>query len=389
MRHLLSICLFLAHVGAASAQDEWILASGQTRILAGADFTVTLVHSGGTTEAMPDSVVCKLSGEGPATELRLSAVTPPAGDALGKRSVRRDYQAKLPAEVEGLVTLELSDRPSTKLLLLAEKALQEKPPSADPVARMSGHAAVVPKAATPPVATPALTSYEPMYFLVGTRQGANARFQLSFKYRLFDDAGVVVGALPFLSGLHIAYTQTSLWDLADNSKPFRDTSYRPAAFYQWQGGAPVGAHAGWTVQAGVEHESNGRDGDSSRSINTAFVHPDWRFHFGDAWYVGVAPKLFAYLDKQDNPDIDRYRGHVNLGLLLGQDDGWLFSSIVRRGKSGYGSVQLDASYPLRKPFFADTGGFVHFQYFNGYGETILDYNLRRTPQFRVGFSIVR
>jgi outer membrane phospholipase A len=62
---------------------------------------------------------------------------------------------------------------------------------------------------------------------------------------------------------------------------------------------------------------------------------------------------------------------------------------VRRGKSGNGSVQVDASYPLRKPFFADTGGYVHFQYFNGYGETILDYNLRRSPQFRVGFSIVR
>jgi len=371
------------------AQDEWILASAQTRILAGADFTVTLVRGAGApAEPMPDSVVCKLSGDGAVVELRLSAVPQQNVGAPVHAAARRVYQAQLPSNTEGLVTLELSDRPSTKLLLLAEKALQEKPPAADPLARMSGRAAVVPKEATP-VTTPALTSYEPMYFLVGTRQGANARFQLSFKYRLFDDAGIVVGALPFLSGLHLAYTQTSLWDLADSSKPFRDTSYRPAAFYQWQGGAPVGAHAGWTVQAGVEHESNGRDADNSRSINTAFIHPAWRFHFGDAWYVGAAPKVYAYLDKKDNPDIDRYRGHVNLGLFLGQDDGWLFSSILRRGKSGYGSVQMDASYPLRKPFFADTGGFVHLQYFNGYGETILDYNQRRTPQFRVGFSIVR
>ncbi len=103
----------------------------------------------------------------------------------------------------------------------------------------------------------------------------------------------------------------------------------------------------------------------------------------------VSPKVYAYLERDDNPDIGRYRGHVDLNLRFGKRDGWLFSTILRKGSGPGESVQLDASYPIRRPFFANAGGYVHFQYFNGYGETLLDYNVRRRPQFRIGFSIVR
>jgi phospholipase A1/A2 len=375
--------------GTAAAQGEWVLGTEQTRVVAGDELTVILVSGeGAAARPMPESLVAKLSGRGGGVELRLTAVKPASG-AAAQPAGRGVYRAQLPASLEGVVTLELADRPSTKLLLLAEKALQEQPPEPDALAQMTGAAGpTVSKEATP-VKAPALTSYEPMYFLVGTREGTSARFQLSFKYRLFDDDGVAVGLLPFLSGLHVAYTQTSLWDLGSRSKPFRDNSYRPAAFYEWQGGAPVGAHPGWNVRAGVEHESNGRDGDNSRSINIAFVRPELRFHIGQSWYGAVAPKVYGYLDKTDNPDIANYRGYADLGLVVGQNDGWQIASTVRRGTSGYGTVQVDASYPFRKPFFADTGGFLHFQYFNGYGETILDYNTRHKSQFRVGVSIVR
>ena len=58
-------------------------------------------------------------------------------------------------------------------------------------------------------------------------------------------------------------------------------------------------------------------------------------------------------------------------------------------RSRKGSAQLDLSYRLKRMLFSDAGGFLHFQYFNGYGESLLDYNQRRRPQFRVGVSIVR
>ena len=71
---------------------------------------------------------------------------------------------------------------------------------------------------------PPLSENDPMYFVVGTRGGASARFQLSFKYRLFDfDAGFGQER-PWLSGLYFGYTQNSLWDLESESKAFRDTS---------------------------------------------------------------------------------------------------------------------------------------------------------------------
>ena len=73
-----------------------------------------------------------------------------------------------------------------------------------------------------------------MYFVVGTRGGTTARFQLSFKYRLFDvDAGFGQER-PWLSGLYFGYTQNSLWDLRRESKAFRDTSYRPSLFWKWE-----------------------------------------------------------------------------------------------------------------------------------------------------------
>ena len=80
---------------------------------------------------------------------------------------------------------------------------------------------------------------------------------------------------------------------------------------------------------------------------------------------------------------------MDLELRYGKRDGWLFATTLRKGKGRYESVQLDASYPIRQPFFANAGGYLHLQYFNGYGETLLDYNVRRQPQFRIGFSIVR
>ncbi|HLE65532.1 MAG TPA: phospholipase A, partial [Burkholderiales bacterium] len=72
---------------------------------------------------------------------------------------------------------------------------------------------------------PPLTENEPVYFVMGTRGGTNARFQLSFKYRLFDRSLGWGRDQPWLSGLYLGYTQTTIWNLHDDSKPFRDTSY--------------------------------------------------------------------------------------------------------------------------------------------------------------------
>ena len=236
---------------------------------------------------------------------------------------------------------------------------------------------------------PALASHEPVYFVVGRRDDTSARFQFSFRYRMFDEEGVVVRWFRPLAGMHFAYTQTAVWDLSDDSKPFRDTSYKPALLWHWRGGPQIGQRYGWQLDAGFEHESNGRDTDLSRSINIAFVKPEYRRYIAQRRYAGFGVKAYNYIDRDENPDIADYRGHADWILFLGRDDGWLLKSTIRRGASGHGSIQTELSYPLRRPFFSDTGGYIFVQHFNGYGETLLDYNVRRDAEFRFGFAIVR
>lgn len=373
-----AVLLVLAVSG--PAQADWLLSSTEARVITGRPFTVSVVSeeapaSGG----MPDQLAAELESGRSTRSIRLKAIRPASAGGM-----RRDYEAEWPLDLVGAATLVLPGRSSSRLLLVAD----DKPwaPGEDPVARMAG----APYGTTETPRGSALTFHEPMYFLVGANGGANARFQLSFKYRMFDKDGVVAQTLPVIGGLYFGYTQTSLWDLSQGSAPFRDTSYRPSLFYQWDAIQTSGKSDRRILQAGLEHESNGKDGDKSRSINTAFARLDWRTAVDeDGHYFGVIPKVWAYLEKEDNPDIQRYRGYGELALRYGKDEGWVGQVALRRGTGGRGSTQADLSHPLSTRILSDTGAFLHFQYFDGYGETLLDYNQTRLPQLRVGISIVR
>lgn len=235
--------------------------------------------------------------------------------------------------------------------------------------------------------TSALSPYEPIYFSGGSRGNTTARFQISLKFRVFNPET----RTPFLEKLYLAYSQTSLWDLESSSKPFRDSSYRPSVFFldenvsQW----PL-AHSRLGFQAGLEHESNGKDGASSRSINTVFVRPALTFPLGGDYQLTLTPKIYHYIDKDENPDIDDYRGNVDFLVRLGREDSWQLDTTLRRGwESDSGSVQVDASYPLRVATFGNLGGYLHLQYFNGYGESLVDYNVKLRSQFRIGLMVTR
>lgn len=365
---------------AGPARGDWLISSTEPRVIAGRPFVVSVVSdeaaAGG---GMPDELWAELESGRASRSIRLEAVRPASAGGM-----RRDYQAEWPADLIGAATLVLPRRSSSRLLLVGD----DKPwaPGEDPVARMAG----APYGTTETPRGAAFGYHEPMYFLLGANGGANARFQLSFKYRIFDGEGIVARKLPVIAGLYFGYTQTSLWDLSEGSAPFRDTSYRPSLFYQWDA-LPPSADGGRTIlQAGMEHESNGKDNGSSRSINTAFARLDWRTPLdGNGRYFGVAPKLWAYLEKDDNADIQRYRGYGDFVLRYGSDEGWVGQLTARRGTGGRGSTQFDLSHPLGERILSDTGAFLHLQYFEGYGETLLDFDRNRHSQLRVGVSIVR
>jgi phospholipase A1 len=380
--------LLLVLLGVAAASSaEWLVRSPQPRVDAGGVLEVEIILLNDTKTpvagGMPVRLPATLNGDASTAAITLEAVQPPADLAapLAPGMFRKQhYRAQLPAEFSGTARLTLDRTPGTSATIVVEN--RSAAPAAPATLAANIRADTVPE--------PVLSPYEPMYFLMGPSGTNTARFQFSFKYRLFDERGVPAKLFAPLGKAHFGYTQTSLWDIGGTSSPFRDTSYKPSLFYyEPQIDASADGRYLMGLQAGIEHESNGRDGARSRSINIAYIKPSWRWFIDDEHYFSVAPKIYSYLERADNNDIGQYRGHVDLELRYGKRDGWLFSSLLRKGNgSGY-SAQLDASYPLRQPFFANAGGYIHFQYFNGYGETLLDYNVRRSPQFRIGFSIVR
>jgi outer membrane phospholipase A len=235
-----------------------------------------------------------------------------------------------------------------------------------------------------------ISSYEPIYFEVGFNDGANARFQFSFKYLIIAPNN---NDPEWWRSLYLGYTQTSLWELSAPSKPFYDTSYKPTVFYYHES---FKVKPDWltrlSLQAGVQHESNGKGATDSRSLNTAYVTPIAVWPMGGQWRLTVAPRFIAYADKGENVDLARYRGNVELLLRFRQDKGLQFSALLRKGnKSGYGSSQLDVTWPVRlvPGLSPNAGGYLQLQYFNGWGESLLDYNKRRPDQFRFGYTLVR
>ncbi|MCC6535550.1 MAG: phospholipase A [Burkholderiales bacterium] len=384
-----SIFALVAVLVAPLLHAEWLLKPGAERVQAGQvlEIVVFLVNDGNApiAEGMPARLPADARSATGAATVTLEAIDPPPQLAapIAPGSFRKQsYRVRIPDSLSGTVQIALERVPSARLHIAVDATAETTAPKLAARERAELRVDSVPE--------PVLSPHEPMYFLAGVRGADTARFQLSFKYRLFDERGALARFVPGLSQVHFGFTQTSLWDIGGSSAPFRDTSYRPSLFYyEPQVIASGGGRFLMGLEAGIEHESNGRDGLRSRSLNIVYAKPSWRWFVDDEHYFSVAPKTYVYLERDDNADIGRYRGHVDLSLRYGKRDGWLFSSVLRKGSGPYRSLQLDASYPIREPFFANAGGFIHFQYFNGYGDTLLDYNVRHSPQFRIGFSIVR
>jgi outer membrane phospholipase A len=235
-------------------------------------------------------------------------------------------------------------------------------------------------------------AHEPSYFIYGPDAPA-AKFQFSFKYRLLGDRGELGTKMPSLRGLYVGFTQRSLWDIEAKSSPFYDTSYMPEIMFESQSVIDPGGEDGFQVlgyQLGARHESNGRDGTDSRSLNIVYFRPVFAFGRLDSWNLLVIPRVFAYVtDLDNNPDIKEYRGNAELTAIIGRNDKFALSMTGRLGSSGkHGSLQADLTIPVKFDKLLDFATYVLVQYWDGYGESLRNYN-QRTSTIRAGFSLVR
>lgn len=232
----------------------------------------------------------------------------------------------------------------------------------------------------------ALSVYEPMYFILGSRPEANARFQLSFKYRLASPPTPETSR--FYHHFYLGYTQRALWDLSDDSIPFIDTTYNPSLFWYkeklWES-AQNPFYIG--LNAGIEHASNGKSGESSRSLNDIYLQPELNYTFGNGSSLRFMPRIKQYVGvSSDNPDYRDYMGIINWRLRWQQANGLSIMGSYQQGKHGRQTHQVDIAWPLKRTPL-NLNGYLYAQYFNGYGETLLHYSQRSQSQFRIGLAL--
>jgi len=318
---------------------------------------------------------------------------------------RIDYVGEVPPNLRGRVRVDAIDMDAPAMLV--QLSTPREPAAAEPLLppasggeriAQAGEAATTDRAPVTILSVRSdndpnrqdegrLSFHEPMFFIAGAGSDANAQAQLSFKLRLYEPADK--NSRRFFDNLYFAYTQAAFWDLTADSKPFLDTNYIPSFFYyvpntDWRvGGNAVG------IAAGYEHESNGKDDIDSRSIDTLFVRP--YFAFGDTrdFHWTFSPKIYAYIEKSENPDIQKYRGYGDFRFTYGKNDDWQAAWILRKGtKSSAFSSDLQFTYPLNR-LLPGLSGYLMAQYFTGYGETLLDYNQREPWSVRIGYAISR
>jgi phospholipase A1 len=209
-------------------------------------------------------------------------------------------------------------------------------------------------------------------------QPAEAEFQLSLKTKVAQ--GLLFGE----GDLWFGYTQSSRWQIfnSETSRPFRETVYEPEALLVF---GPKARLLGWDLRllsVGVNHQSNGRSLPLSRSWNRVTA----AFGFErEGWQLQVRPWWRISEDRatDDNPDISDYlgRGDVNLVHRRGEHEfALLLRHSLRSGADSRGAAQFDWSFPISRSLRG------HVQVFEGYGESLIDYNVRST-QVGLGISL--
>ena len=195
-----------------------------------------------------------------------------------------------------------------------------------------------------------------------------AKYQISFKVPM------LTGMFDHKTTLWFGYTQLSFWQLfnSDASKPFRETNYQPEIFVRYAAQWDVGPGRLEALSLSLNHQSNGQTEPQSRSWNRILGGVTYTY---DRWLFMVQPWYRIPEDEKedDNPDIDYYLGYADYWAVYKLDSDRTLSLKLRnnlRTTDNKTSVELGYSFPM-----GDTiKGYV--QYFNGYGESLIDYNYR-------------
>ena len=387
---------FLAATVVASAQETVVSLLAPTDAVPPArevriSLLVANLSPAPVTYELPSALPGRLVTERQSWPVELQGAVVERAQLAAGGAVRRDFILRLPPDALGRLVLEI-EQPAPARCVLDVAASVPLAAGSTPVVVLSAKGTFAQPVVTQIERTVAgrFSTHEPIYFIYG-RDAPGAKFQFSFKYRLLSDSGVLAAGVPALRGLHLAYTQRSLWDIQAKSSPFFDTSYMPEIIGEWQAARSLNpGPVQWLgQQLSLQHESNGRDGPTSRSVNIVYYRPGVLFGDINGWNLILSPKIYAYVgDLSNNPDISKYRGYGEFRAAFGKNERFGLSFTGRLGEHfDKGSMQFDLTLPLRSRLF-DFASYFMVQYFDGYGESLLEYN-QHSSTVRAGFSLVR
>ena len=190
--------------------------------------------------------------------------------------------------------------------------------------------------------------------------------------------------------LWAAYSQQSEWQAFNSrlSRPFRNTDHMPELIYVYP--TTLQLPGGWLWRysgVGLAHQSNGQSDPLSRSWNRAYVmagfEKDNRFNV----QMRLWKRLSESAEKDNNPDLTRYlgRGDVTVGWNIDSKNS------LRATYTGFnkrGSGRIEWTHTLGDGLGNRFSGLrLYTALFHGYGDSLLDYNFKRTV-FSIGLSLV-
>jgi phospholipase A1 len=208
-------------------------------------------------------------------------------------------------------------------------------------------------------------------------ESSEVEFQISFRltlpFHLFTDS----------DNLNFAYSQQTFWQAYQRSSDaIRETNYEPEFFYQWNAtSAPELAPILQWLRVGFVHESNGQSELRSRSWNRLYA--EFGFNAGPV-EVALKPwyRLNEDADDDDNPNIEDYYGYGELSANWQLNPDHRLSVLARNNlkRDNKGAFDLRWAYRLT-PEIA-----LYMKYFNGYGESLIDYN-KSNQSIGIGIAV--
>lgn len=216
-------------------------------------------------------------------------------------------------------------------------------------------------------------------------QHSEVQFQLSVKVLIATDLIGDNGHLFF------AYTNRSFWQAYNRelSSPFRETDHEPELILSFNNDWQAGGLRNSANQLILNHQSNGRSSAISRGWNRIMLNSVWEH---DSFALSFMPWYRIPEEKKhspdesggdDNPDIEKYLGHFELRGMYQVEHGQTLSLMLRNNlrSDNRGAVEAAYSFPI-----GDTRLRGYLKYFNGYGESLIDYNAH-IQSFGVGFLV--